>query len=111
MIALQADILDPCSGASNISWLNTSLYDWIRLVVNGIPVLTKPGIMNDVNLTLGVSSILSIAVIASQDDMERSPATLDVNTTADDAMAPSEYFPTAYPTKSQARNTGSSSLY
>ena len=102
VIALQADILDPCSGASNISWLNTSLYDWIRLEVNGIPVLTMPGIMNDVNLTLGVGSIHSIAVIAITDDMESSPAIMTVNVPADDAMAPSDVTSTVDPDSCEA---------
>jgi len=97
VIGLQVDILDPCTGASNISWLNTSLYDWIRVELNGVPAVTLPGIMNDIDLTLSVGTIHSIAVISITDDMESTPTIVTANVPSDDATAPSNVTSTVDP--------------
>ena len=102
VIALQVEIIDTCSGASNVSWLNTSLYDWIRIDVDGVPALTLPGIMSSLDLTLGVGAIHSIAVISITDDMESTPVVVTVDVPADDALAPSDVTASVDPDNCEA---------
>ena len=102
VIALQVQVNDPCTGSSNISWLNTSLYDWIRVELNGVPAMTLPGIMSSLNLTLAVGTVHSIAVISITDDMESTPVLVTAEIPADDALAPSDVTASVEPDNCEA---------
>ena len=73
-----------------VSWFNTGLYDWLRLEVDGNPVVTLPGILNQVNITLASSGLRSVSVISIIDDMESEPVTVTVDVPEDGATAPTD---------------------
>ncbi|MEE2882877.1 MAG: cytochrome c peroxidase [Planctomycetota bacterium] len=90
VISLEVQILDNCTGDAVVSWFNTGLYDWLRLEVDGNPVVTLPGILNQVNITLASSGLRSVSVISIIDDMESEPVTVTVDMPEDGATAPTD---------------------
>ncbi|NRA74323.1 MAG: hypothetical protein HRU16_00155 [Planctomycetes bacterium] len=90
VINLQVQILDPCNGDALVNWFNTGLYDWVRLEVDGIPIVTLPGIQNEAQIVLAVGGVRSISIISIIDGMESDPATVTVDMPIDSATAPTD---------------------
>ncbi len=90
VINLQVQILDVCTGDALVSWFNTGLYDWIRLEVDGIPIVTLPGILNEANIVLASAGVRSVSIISIIDNMESDPAVVTVDVPEDTATAPTD---------------------
>ena len=73
-----------------MNWFNTGLYDWVRLEVDGIPIVTLPGIQNEANIVLAVGGVRSVSIVSIIDGMESDPATVTVDMPEDSATAPTD---------------------
>jgi hypothetical protein len=97
VLNMQVQVLDSCTGDAHVDWFNVGLYDWLRVEVDGNPVVTLPGILNEVGIVLPGTGLHTVSVISILDGMESSPVSMTVEVAEDLAMAPSDVTTTVNP--------------